>query len=124
MTTLWVALAGGGGAAARFLVDGAITSRRALRFPWATVLINVLGSLLLGFLTGLVLFRGAPSGLLTIAGVGFCGGFTTFSTASVETVRLFEARRYAAALGNLGGTLVITLAVAALGMWLASVSGL
>ncbi|GAA4805744.1 fluoride efflux transporter CrcB [Tomitella cavernea] len=121
MTTLWVALAGGGGATARFLLDGAITSRRALRFPWATFTINVLGSLLLGYLTGLVLFQDASTGLTVIAGAGFCGGFTTFSTASVETVRLLEARRYTAGLANVAGTLVVTAGVAALGLWLASV---
>ncbi|QDQ96435.1 fluoride efflux transporter CrcB [Tomitella fengzijianii] len=122
MTTLWVALAGGGGATARFLLDGAITSRRAWRFPWATLAINVLGSLLLGYLTGLAMFHDAPTGFTVIAGVGFCGGFTTFSAASVETVRLLETRRYAAGLANLGGTLVVTAAAAALGLWLASVS--
>ncbi len=123
MTTLWVALAGGGGAAARFLVDGAITSRRTPRFPWATWTVNVSGSLLLGVLTGLVLFRGAPTGLTLIAGVGFCGGFTTFSTASVETVRLLESRRYGAAALNLVGTLMVTAGAAALGLWLVSTAG-
>lgn len=124
MIALWVALAGGGGAAARFVVDGAVTSRRALRLPWGTVAINVSGSLLLGFVVGLVLFRGAPSELETIVGIGFCGGYTTFSTASVETARLMQARRYIAGFTNAFGTLALTIAAGGAGLLLAGVSGL
>ena len=117
MTWLWVALAGGAGAGARFAVDGLARSRRASPFPWATVAINVTGSLLLGFVTGLVLFDGAPTLVRTVIGTGLCGGYTTFSTASVETVRLVQQRRYGYAMGNAAGTLLLTVAAGALGLW-------
>lgn len=120
MMTLWVALAGSAGAVARFVLDGAIRARRAGEFPWGTVLVNISGSLLLGFVVGLVLFQGAPSQLQIVLGVGFCGGYTTFSTASVETVRLLQRRRYLAGLGNALGTQILTVAAGALGLALAA----
>lgn len=119
MMALWVALAGSAGAVARFVLDGMIRSRRATEFPWGTMVINVTGSLLLGFVVGLVLFRGAPSEVQTIIGVGFCGGYTTFSTASVETIRLIQRRRYLAGVTNALATLVVTVAAGAVGLGLA-----
>lgn len=120
MTALWVACAGSLGAVSRFVVDGAIRHRRSTEFPWATVLINVTGSLLLGFIVGVVLFHGVSRELQLIAGVGFCGGYTTFSTASVETIRLMQRRRYWAGAFNAIGTLLITVAAAAAGMAVAA----
>ena len=119
MTVLLVLLAGGAGAVARFVVDGAVRARRDTAFPWATLLINVTGSLLLGVLTGLVEARSAPGALRTVLGTGFCGGYTTFSTASFETVRLLQRGRYAAAAGNAAATLGLTVAAATAGIALA-----
>ncbi|MGX4712299.1 CrcB family protein [Rhodococcus sp. DMF-1] len=120
MITLWVALAGSGGAVTRFVLDGAIRARLASTFPWATVAINVTGSLLLGVLVGAVMFHDASASLVTITGVGFCGGYTTFSTASFETVRLIQQQRYAATLANALGTLGTTVAAGAAGLALAA----
>ncbi len=116
MMVLWVALAGSAGAVARFVLDGMIRSRRASDVPWATIVINVTGSLLLGLVTGLVLFHGAPDSVQTIVGIGFCGGYTTFSTASVETVRLIQRRRYRAAAVNAFGTMALTVLAGAAGL--------
>ena len=116
MIALWVALAGGAGALTRFVLDGAVRSRWASDFPWATVGINVTGSFVLGVLTGLVLFHGDPGTLRLVAGTGFCGGYTTFSTASIETVRLAQRGAYAAAVGNALGTLVLAVGAGALGL--------
>ncbi|MCD2114457.1 CrcB family protein [Rhodococcus rhodochrous] len=121
MIAVWVALAGSLGAVVRFVVDSALRARSGSSLPWPTVLINVTGSLLLGILAGAVLFHDAPTAMLTIAGVGFCGGYTTFSTTSVDSVRLIVARRYAAAAAIAFGTLATTLVAAAAGLGLAAV---
>lgn len=92
MTPLWVALVGGLGAGARFVVDGWVTSRTRWRFPVATLLINVVGSGLLGLLVGWAGAHPEQPVLVAVLGTGFLGGFTTFSTASVELVPLFHAR--------------------------------
>lgn len=117
--TLWVALAGSAGALARFGLDGAIKRRWSPAFPWATLLINVSGSLLLGLLTGLVLFHGDPTEVKTIAGTGFCGGYTTFSTALFETVRLIQRGQRVYAAFNAAGTLLLTCLAGGAGLLLA-----
>lgn len=116
MTVFLVALAGAAGAAARFVIDGVILRRRGSDFPWATLLINATGSLLLGVVTGLVLFRACPGDLRLLVGTGFCGGYTTFSTASFEVVRLVQRASPLRAAGYLAATLVLTLGAGALGL--------
>ena len=93
------------------------TTRSAVcaRWPWGTALINVSGSLLLGLLTGLGT-RGLPSDAVLVLGTGLLGGWTTFSTASVETVRLLQQGRAAASLGYGLGVLVLSIAAALLGL--------
>ena len=118
MIVLWVALAGGVGAVARFVLDGLVQSRVASSFPVGTVVVNVTGSFLLGLVTGLTLAHVVPEDLRLVVGTGFCGGYTTFSTASFETVRLVERRRVGLALLNGVGTLVVTVGVAAVGVGL------
>lgn len=120
MITLALVLSGGAGAVTRFAVDGALRSRWPSRLPWATMIINVTGALLLGILTGLVLYRGASTDLTAIAGTGFCGGYTTFSTASFETVRLVQQQRFTAALVSGLGTALLAMGAAALGLGLTS----
>jgi CrcB protein len=116
MTPTWIALAGAVGAVTRFVLDALIRQRTPASFPWATFAINISGSLVLGVLTGLVLYRGASSDLTLILGTGFCGGYTTFSTASFETVRLAQRGLWAHALANGVGTAVLTTGAAALGL--------
>ena len=84
MTPLLMALAGGGGAGARYALDAWMRPRVSSRLPWSTHLINISGSLLLGLVVGL----GTDDTWRTIIGTGFLGGYTTFSTASVESVHL------------------------------------
>jgi CrcB protein len=105
-------LAGSLGAVARFVLDSIVRTRLDYDFPFGTLLINVSGSALLGLLAGLVLFHGAPSDLERIAGTGFCGGYTTFSTASFETVRLAQRGDVRAAVASFAGTLIACLAAA------------
>lgn len=106
MTALFAAILGGLGAGCRFVVDGEITSRARRDVPLATLAINVLGS----FLLGLLVASGAGAGTVTILGAGFLGGFTTFSTASVEVVLLVRGRR--ALLGVGLAAVMLLLAVA------------
>ncbi|MEH3155884.1 MAG: fluoride efflux transporter CrcB [Gordonia paraffinivorans] len=120
MIVALVLLAGALGSVTRFVVDSEVKARFAPRFPWATVGINISGSFVLGVLAGAVVFGSASAEWQTVLGTGFCGGYTTFSTASVETVRLTQARRHGAALANLLGTLGASVAACALGLLLAS----
>ncbi|MCW4456784.1 fluoride efflux transporter CrcB [Microbacterium sp. MPKO10] len=115
-----LALAGGLGAALRFWLDGVITLRRRTPFPTATAFINVSGSLALGILAGAAAGALVPTNVALIVGTGFLGGYTTFSTASVETVRLIQQGKWAASLANSIGMLVLAVAAAALGWWLGS----
>lgn len=120
--TLWVflltAVAGGVGASFRYAVELLIRARVKRDFPWATVVINVSGSFLLGLLTGLAGQSHLPGQLATILGVGLLGGYTTFSTASFETIRLLNERRYTTSLLYALGTLIICCVAAAAGWWL------
>jgi CrcB protein len=115
-----VAAGGAAGAAARFYVDGAVRRRLPGPLPAGTVLINITGSFLLGLLTGLVLYHSAPERLVLVAGTGFCGGYTTFSTWSFETVRLIQEGELRAASVNLGATVAGALLAGAAGLALAS----
>jgi len=113
-----VGLAGGVGAVARLVLDGVLRARVRVAFPLGTTVINVTGSFLLGLVTGLALAHGLPPEWRAVLGTGFLGGYTTFSTASYETVRLAQQRRYRAAFVNGVGMLALALAAAGLGLWL------
>ena len=117
MTLLWVALAGGVGAVSRLVLDGAIRSRTEVGFPVGTAVINISGSLLLGLVVGL---SGAvlPDPARLVLGTGLLGGYTTFSTAAVETVRLAAERREGFAWVNGLGMLLAAVACAGLGVGL------
>ena len=117
-----VCLAGGVGATLRFVVDGLVRSRVRTAFPVGTALINVTGSFVLGILTGLALGALLPPEWELVLGTGVMGGYTTFSTASIETLRLIQGRAYRLALVNGFGVLVVTVLVGLLGLWLGSLA--
>ncbi|MBD8140931.1 MULTISPECIES: fluoride efflux transporter CrcB [unclassified Frigoribacterium] len=117
-----VAVAGGVGAATRFVVDGLVKDRLGSAYPWGTTVINVSGSFALGLLTGLALQAVVTPEWKAVLGTGLLGGYTTFSTASVETVRLLAAGRRGAAVANGLGMLVACVGVASLGLWLGSLA--
>ncbi|MDQ0735952.1 fluoride efflux transporter CrcB [Arthrobacter agilis] len=112
---LMLGIAGGLGAVARFMLDGFISPIRGV-VPIGTMAVNISGSLVLGVLTGLVLAVALPSSWLLVGGTGFLGGYTTFSTASSETVRLIQAGQTRAALLSGVGTALAALAAAGLGL--------
>ena len=116
LTVALLGLAGGLGAASRFLLDGLIRSRVRAALPVATIVINVTGSFLLGLIAGAVGAHAAPPELQLIVGTGFLGGYTTFSTASFETVRLVQSGRSGLALVNGLGTALAAVGAAAGGL--------
>ena len=92
MTVLLVLIGGGIGAPARYLTDRWVQSRHRLRFPFGTLLVNVIGCLVLGVIAGGVAHRHWPADVQALLGTGFCGGLTTFSTFSVESIELLQGR--------------------------------
>ena len=104
------------GAPLRYLTDRAVQSRHDTVFPWGTITVNVIGSLILGLVTGGVSAGGASPQIQLAIGTGFCGALTTYSTFSYETLRLLEedARFFAAA--NVVASLVAGLGAAFLGV--------
>lgn len=113
-----LAVAGGLGAAARLLLDGIIRSHTRGTTPWGTITINLTGSLLLGLVAGLASSQILPETWHLIIGSGFLGGYTTFSTASFETVRLVQERKWTIGALNGLGTLVGATALAGFGLWI------
>jgi fluoride exporter len=107
-----VAVLGGVGAVLRFLVDRTVSSRVARSFPFGTLVVNVSGALLLGFLAGLAL---TPH-LALLVGTAFVGSYTTFSTWMLETQRLGEERQVWPAVANIVVSLALGLAAAWLGL--------
>jgi fluoride exporter len=110
---VWIAvgLLGGIGALGRFLVDGIVAARTRHEFPLGTLVINLSGATLLGFLVGL----GFTGNRLLLAGTATLGSYTTFSTWMLETQRLAEDGEVALAGANILISLVVGVSAAALG---------
>lgn len=106
-----VALLGGCGASARFLLDGLVGARARTAFPLGTLAVNLSGALVLGLLTGLAL-RGD---VLVLAGTATLGSYTTFSTWMLESQRLAEDAELRLALLNVALSLTAGVGAAALG---------
>ncbi|WP_066519842.1 fluoride efflux transporter FluC [Curtobacterium ammoniigenes] len=122
LSLVLVAVGGGVGAAGRLALDGAVKARTRTPLPVGTILINVSGSLLLGFITGLSGAGLLPSLAAAALGTGMMGGYTTFSTASVETVQLMRAGRPVLGVLNGLGMLVVSVAAAVLGLLLGRIA--
>ena len=106
MKILLVAVGSGLGGVLRYLVPCWIGTAQG--FPWATLTVNVVGSLLIGLLSGLLARHSGSSAesIRCFAVVGFCGGFTTFSTFSNETFRMLENNQWLSAAGYVGLSVV------------------
>lgn len=116
--TVWLLVMVGAavGAPCRWLVDQAVQRRVDGVLPWGTLTVNVVGSLLLGMLLALSVEGDAGTRLVALAGTGFCGAFTTFSTFSYETVVLAEDGSMVLALVNIASSVAAGL-VAAFAGW-------
>ena len=120
MTYLWVALGAAIGGAFRYWCFGVAARLGGELFPWGTLAVNVAGSAVLGFFATLTGPEGraivGPEARAFVA-AGLCGGFTTYSTFSLETLRLLQDREWLHASLNILGTLILCLA----GVWLGHV---
>jgi CrcB protein len=116
-TYLWVALGGALGSMARFWMAALVAQFTGPQFPWGTILINILGSFVIGFFAT---FTGPGGGLVAsfdaraFVMVGICGGFTTFSAFSLQTLDLARSNHWAQA----GGNILISLVVCLFAVWL------
>ncbi len=121
LLAILVGLAAALGAVARYLVDQAVANKWEPAFPWGTWVINVTGSFILGLVTGLALHHGLSVHVVSVLGTGICGGYTTFSTFTFETVRLAEGGSLVGAVGNIKASIAAGLLAAAAGLGLALV---
>jgi CrcB protein len=108
---IWIAAGGLAGTFARFGLQGLVQRLAGASFPWGTLVVNVSGSLLIGFLAryGTATASFSPdvrAGLL----IGFCGAYTTFSTYSWETVTLLQNGAYVRAAAYAVGSVLLSLA--------------
>jgi fluoride exporter len=87
VTALWVIIGAAIGAPLRYVTDRTVQSAHGTSFPWGTVTVNLVASLVLGVVIG----SSAGSSVSAVIGTGFCGGLSTWSTLGYETVRLAEA---------------------------------
>ena len=119
-TFVWISLGAIVGANLRYLVVQQAAKWTGPRFPYGTLAVNVTGSLVLGFFLVWTTSRAIadPRWRLMVV-VGFCGGYTTFSTYAWETLALAERGNLAAAIANVAASNLLTLAAVALGAMLA-----
>jgi len=122
---LYIAIALGGalGTLGRYAVSGAVANAFGETFPWGTLIVNVTGSFVIGFFATLT----APDGRLFVSGttrqfvmVGLCGGYTTFSSFSLQTLNLMRDGEWLYAGGNIVGSVILCL----LFVWLGSLAAL
>jgi CrcB protein len=120
---LLIAVGAAVGGVARYWCGGALARLAGETFPWGTLAVNILGSALLGFFATLTAPEGkllVPASTRLMVTVGLCGGFTTFSTFSLETMALALDRQYFKAGLNVGGSVIACLIGAWCGYVLAS----
>ena len=126
LTYFWVAVGGAIGSVARLWLSVHIALLTGLGFPWGTILVNILGSLVIGFVATLTGPNGrvvVPVDAQAFVMVGLCGGFTTFSAFSLQTLELARDGRLLYAGANIVLSVVLCLTAVAIGHWLATLFG-
>ena len=118
VTTLWVAFGGALGSVSRFWLSGWVAYRWGETFPWGTLLANLTGSFAIGLFATLT----APEGRWLVSSpgrmffmIGFCGGYTTFSSFSLQTLNLIHEGEWLPAMGNVVGSVVLCMVAVWLG---------
>jgi fluoride exporter len=120
-TYLWIALGSALGGMARYWLSGAVAQRVGETFPWGTIIVNVSGSFVIGFFATLT----GPDGRLLVGGtarqfvmLGICGGYTTFSSFSLQTLTLARDGEWLWA----GGNVLISVAFCLAAVWIGHVA--
>lgn len=119
---IWVIIGGGIGSAARYWLSGYISRWSGSVFPWGTLVVNIIGCLVIGIFMSVFHERFVETPQLRLLlTIGICGGFTTFSTFSYETIMLLQSSEYFYATMYIGGSLVLCLVGTWLGLTLGKV---
>lgn len=118
ISALWVAFGSALGGLARFWVNELCVEKWGAQYPWGTFLVNISGSFIIGYFAALTASMGkfpvsAEARVFVMTGI--CGGFTTFSSFSLQTYALAQKGEWLAAGLNAGGSVVLCLAAVALG---------
>ena len=116
---LWVGLGGALGSVARFWVNGLVSEKFGATFPWGTLAINVGGSFIIGVIGALAVPEGrldTPSRVFAtqFLMIGVCGGYTTFSSFSLQTLNLLREREWLYA----GGNVALSVGLCLVAVWL------
>ena len=116
MVLVYVALGGALGSVLRYVIGGSVQRAMHAGFPYGTLMVNVTGCFIIGVLIKLFMNVEPPAPLRALLVVGFCGGFTTFSTFSSETIGLIESGDYARAGAYVLASVVLCLAATGAGL--------
>ena len=125
--TLWIALGGAIGSVARYWLAILVARLAGGTFPWGTLLINILGSFVIAYFGTLTMPEGprpASVDMRLFVMVGLCGGFTTFSSFSFQTIELLRGGESARALAYIVGSVALCLAGTVLGHYLAQLGAI
>jgi CrcB protein len=120
---IWVALGGAMGSVARFAINGLISSAVGPGFPWGTIVINFTGSFVIGFFGAITqpeMGTAHRATIIQFVMIGICGGYTTFSSFSLQTFNLLQQRQWLYAAGNV----LISVLACMVAVWLGWVLGL
>lgn len=123
MIYLWVAVGGALGSVARFWLGNLVVTWLGAEFPWGTLFINILGSFIISFfglLTASSQKLMLPNEIRIFVMVGLCGGFTTFSAFSLQTVDLLRAGFAERAVAYILASIILSILACAAGYWLAA----
>jgi fluoride exporter len=117
MIWLWVAAGSAIGGVLRYGTSAAVSAALGARFPWGTFAVNALGSLLIGMLAVWISTRSPAWPAREFLLIGVLGGFTTFSSFSLEVLQLLQAGDYKSAGAYSGASLILCVGAAAMGAW-------